>query len=281
MKPLFLFPAAIISLSLMRLHNFSSAPQPLTTIDSVIIEHQLDGTVKEWPVEKFSSDKDAGIDYAIDNDGQNLYLAMKIPGQGEQMKIMRMGMSFFIDLKGKHKKNQGIEFPIKKDIGGFQGGGMPQRNEQGERPDVKAIRMMLAINLISLKLFGFTDAEPVEQALDMDGSARIAYNWDSTDLMQIEYILPLKMLGDPASLDQKNISIGWKVNGAELPSSGTYTSGISGSKPTSSIGPGGGRPGTGTVNRSGSGQPDMQKMMQEQEIWTKYTFSIPAALKGF
>jgi hypothetical protein len=283
MKYLFLLPAAIISLAFTKTHYFSSASRLSEKIDSTVIEHKLDGTINEWPVDKFSSDKETNIQYAIDNDAQNLYLAMKITSQGEQMKLMRMGMKLFIDLKGKHKENLGVEFPLKKidnpDFSGAPPQSHGQRTEEAGKPDLKRMRMMLALNLIGMNLFGFTNGEPVEQSLEIEGSVKIAFDWDSTDIMHIEYLVPLKMLGEIPSLHQKIVSIGWKISGMEMPSGSNNLAGrpggggSPGGRPPR--GAGGSRPGGGT------GQVDMEKMMKEQEIWTKYTFLIPAALKGF
>jgi hypothetical protein len=100
--------------------------------------------------------------------------------------------------------------------------------------------------------------------------------------MQVEYLIPLKMLeADIASLNQKLISIGWKVNGMEMTGS-TSGSGSPGSVRTGMVAVPAGRGGIPTTvpgnNRPGSGkftQADKDKMMKEQEIWTKYTFTIP------
>src|SRR5450432_2678486 len=73
------------------------------TGDSSIINHVLDGSVKEWPSGQFKADGETGVQYAIDNDGKNLFLAMSIPNFRTQLKMMREGMSLYIDLKGKKK----------------------------------------------------------------------------------------------------------------------------------------------------------------------------------
>jgi hypothetical protein len=281
MKKLFLLSPALICLSFTGTENFSLLQNAESKNDSGIINHKLDGMADEWPGDKFSSDKETSIQYATDNDAQNLYLAMKIADQGEQIKLMRMGMNLYFDLKGKHKQNMGIEFPVKKDNSGFQGGGLPVRqsngqgNEQETKPDIKKIRMMLALNLLSMKLFGFTGGEPVEQNLETEGSLRIAFNWDSTDVMHIEYLIPLIMLGDMPSLNQKMVSIGWKVNGVEMPPASGSNNNSMGGIPNNGVGnrrPGGFADGRG----NGPSQADMEKMMKEQEIWTKYTFTIPS-----
>ena len=80
-----------------------------------------------------------------------------------------------------------------------------QKNNQEGKPDLTKMRMMFALNLISMKIFGFTEEKSQEQGLEIDNNIKIAFNWDSTNLMQIEYLVPLKMLEDDiTSLNQKN-----------------------------------------------------------------------------
>ena len=287
MKPLFLFFPVLTCFSFATTINFSFTQNTEVLTDSGIIIHKHDGIVDEWPADKFTDDKETGIQYALDNDAENLYMALIVSSQPEQFKIMSMGMRMFIDMKAKHKENRGIEFPIKKESGNIpmsQPGG--QGNEQGQKPDPKRIRMLLGRNMISLKLFGFTDDEPTEQDLEKAGSARIAYYWDSLEVMQIEYCIPLKMLEeDIATLNQKLISIGWKVNGFDMQGASANSSSPSSVRTGSvavPVGPGGiSRGGIPTSvpgnNRPGSGnfsQADKEKMMKEQEIWTKYTITI-------
>lgn len=243
--------------------------------DTISINHQFDGLTSEWPASVFETDKETGIRYAAHNDASSFYVAMEIPNQAMQMKMMRMGASFYIDLKGKKKENMGIEFPIKKDMtGNFasntnmrQTSGNQTDNDAQSRPDPKAMRMALAINLIKLKLFGFTDEEPKEQVLLVDGSANIAFSWDSSDVMHIEYRIPITMFDKPASLQNKLVSFGLKINGVQTPAS-----------PGAAVPPGRGSRMPAGGSRLGSSnipnQADMEKIMQEQSFWSKYTFIL-------
>lgn len=243
--------------------------------DTISINHQFDGQTSEWPASVFETDKETGIRFAAHNDASSFYIAMEIPNQAMQMKMMRMGASFYIDLKGKKKENTGIEFPIKKEMRGNyaantnmrQTSGNHTDNDAQSRPDPKAMRMALAINLIKLKLFGFSDDEPKEQVLLVDGSANIAFSWDSSDVMHIEYRIPLTMIDKPASLQNKLVSYGWKINGVQTPAS-----------PGAAVPPGRGSRMPAGGSRLGSSnipnQADMEKIMQEQSFWSKYTFIL-------
>lgn len=278
------FSVALLGLFFVTPRQHSIKPYLPVRIDSGIIQHTLNGSTDEWPAEKFTTDKETDIIYAIDNDAQYLYLALKITNQGEQIKMMSMGMKLFIDLKGKHKEDLGVEFPVKRSDGfSNPGAGLPppsqgQGDEQRVKPDMKIMRMRFVANIISMNLFGFSDEDQLNQNLETEGSVMIAYDWDTMNVMHIEYLLPLKMLDDKTSLDQKTVSIGWKVKGLELPSGSGGVSGrpagagSSGSRPSGRSG--GGRPG-------GGSQADFDKMSKEQQFWAKYTFSIPAGLKGF
>ena len=170
--------------------------------DTSSITHKMDGIPDEWPADRFITDKETGIRYAFDNDAQHLYITMKIRDELEQAKMMQMGMRLFIDLKGKRKQNLGIEFPIQKD---------------NIRSDLDGLRMMLSLGP-KMKLFGFTESGSPEQNIETAGDINIAFTWDSSYAMNIEYLVPLAMLEqDVVSLNQKIISIGWTINGVEMP----------------------------------------------------------------
>src|SRR4030095_130857 len=161
--------------------QLSSASQT----DTIPIVHILDGNIMEWPQEKFTIDKTTKIRYAVDNDSQMLFLALNIPDRTAQEIIMQKGMSLFIDVKGKKKENHGVEFPL----------GMENVS-----------------NIGNMKVFGFTNTEPVIQNVKTEGTINIAIGWDSSYALNIEYIVPLKMFeSSVAELNNKKISIGWKL----------------------------------------------------------------------
>jgi hypothetical protein len=266
----FSFPNSIISYK-----NYKSYPPGDTSIT-----HILDGKINEWPAQKFETDIPTEIKYALDNDARNLYIAMTIPDFQIQMKMMRQGMQLYIDLKGKKKQGKGIEFPVKRDRSDDNSGnsfrgqrneqfGGDEINDQQRKANLRSMRAVMAVNLISMKVFGFSDNEPGEQGLEMPGSANIAFTWDSTDIMHIEYKIPLSFFGNSSSLAQKNISIGWKLNGRDMLSPASTTAHHEGRQRG---GGGRGNFGGGSFNNRTTHQ-DSESIMKDQSFWTKYTIS--------
>ena len=195
MRIFYLLPAiSMLANSNYSYLNFSSTFQT----DTTIITHLLDGNTAEWPPEKFVTDKATKMDYAIDNDNQTLFLAINIPDRSIQKKVMQEGMNLYIDTKGKKKENKGIEFPV---------------------------RMENISSTENMKLFGFSNVEPFIQNIKTEGTANIAIAWDSSSILHIEYSIPLKIIeNDLSELNNKKISIGWKIEENKMPSSNTIQS---------------------------------------------------------
>jgi len=204
MRIFFLLPA----ISLLANSNYSHLKFSSTfQADTTIISHLLDGNTAEWPREKFVTDQPTKIEYAIDNDNQTLFLAINIPDRSIQKKVMQEGMNLYIDTKGKKKENKGIEFPV---------------------------RMENISSTENMKLFGFDNAEPFIQNIRTEGTANIAIAWDSSSILHIEYTIPLKLIEkDLSELNNKKISIGWKIEENKMPPSNTIQSSNNTTQPVS------------------------------------------------
>jgi hypothetical protein len=300
MKPLF-FVTGILIFSFFDKPAKCYCPLCAGYADTGHIIHVLDGSVAEWPADKFHLNDDSTVEYAADNDDKNLYLAMSVPDFDMQMKIMRNGMKLFIDLKGKKKEAKGVEFPVKGEAGNFQGhfSGAPLNSnsnnddQQKKKFDKKTVRGVMSLGLTALKLFGIAGNELEEQGLSMPGSVNIMFKWDDSDVMHIEYNIPLNILGELTSLNQKDISLGWKINGFERPAGmerpGESEGNTDGGGFSRGMGEGGGRSQYGGGGRGFGGRTrgttsrkiDPDEMRKEQNFWTKYMIIIQPAKKTF
>jgi uncharacterized membrane protein YgcG len=282
----------LASLSLIFLSfNRQSAANVSTSIndaDTGHVIHVLDGLVTEWPAGRFHLNEDSTVEYAVDNDDRNLYVAMSIPDFAMQMKVMRNGMKFFVDLKGKKKEGKGIEFPIRGEAGNPASSNTSEDMAQ-KKFDKKTTRNIMSLGLVALKLFGFEKNEHDEQGLIMPGSVNIAFKWDESDVMHIEYTIPFVLLGEPSSIDKKDISLGWTINGFENPrqaesgntdrNEGGFSRGHGGGGGRGQYG-GGGR-GFGSHAENNYRKIDPDEMRKEQSFWTKYLIVIQPAQKAF
>ena len=239
--------------------------------DTTVILHKEDGHTNEWPVTKFETDLGTDIKYAIDNDGTNLYMAMNISNEGIQMKILRMGMDMYVDLKGKKKEGRGITFPIKEEKKAADNEPVNKEvpveksSPQKKLLDKKIMRSTMTLHQVYMKVFGFEGSRSQDQGLSMPGSINVAFSWDTLDVMHIEYLVPLKMLGDLSSLKDKEISIGWKLNGMYPSDNPRYYS-----EQTS-----GGRGGHQKVGADNKPIIERETIIREQNIWKKYIISLP------
>ena len=226
MKTIFILP-------LITLNSFFEPSIHYSTIiqtDTTSIIHSLDGNISEWPSEKFISDKETKTRFVTDNDTQFLFLALTIPDRTTQRKIMQSGINLYVDLKGKKKENVGIEFPV-------------------------------ASNPAAMRLFGFSNSEPVILDIRSKGTVNIAFSWDSSNVLNIEYNIPLKMLeGSVSDLHNKKISVGWKLNEAETSFSNTQLVGV----------PSGNRSRTAAPNSTGSDFPQ-STAIKYKSFWTSHT----------
>jgi len=199
----------------------------------------------EWPREKFTIDKATKIRYAIDNDSQMLFLALNISDKTAQQIIMQKGMSLFIDVKGKKKESHGVQFPL----------GMENVS-----------------NIGNMKVFGFTNIEPVIQNVKTEGIINIAIGWDSSYALNIEYYVPLKMLeGSVTELNNKKISIGWKLKENDMTSDNIAPVSTT-SRVVAVQAPAGSRPPNNrNVGLSQSNTPPQTNTSKSQSIWTTHT----------
>src|ERR1700761_5478039 len=61
----------------------------------------VDGNIKEWGDSLKYYNKENKIDYAISNDKENMYVAVKIKDRIQQIRVLNAGLTFSVDTKGK------------------------------------------------------------------------------------------------------------------------------------------------------------------------------------
>jgi len=114
-------------------HSGSSTKMPGSWQSQPVV---VNGENSEWPSPYPSYDAKAMIGYAISNDSNNLYLTIETGDEMTQMKILKAGMTVWIDTGGGKTQTMGINFPLRNDNDALDlSKGSGKHASQGSEPE--------------------------------------------------------------------------------------------------------------------------------------------------
>jgi YD repeat-containing protein len=235
----------------------------------------IDGDIKEWGDSLRFYNAEKKMNYSLANDQNNLYMAIRINDRLDQMKILRAGLTFSIDPKGKKKDAFSITFPLT-----VQGStaltaikeNMDETTEQ-ERQDL--MREQLT-TLRGIKVEGFKDIEGDMITTSNTYGIQTAINYDQNGNLVCETAIPLKFfhVDNPA---KNEWAFNFKINGIARPrpenANGEQVErpGRRGGGMGDMGGGRGGRGGRGGGSRVQSlHPPDTGEMGRSEDFWKKF-----------
>jgi hypothetical protein len=270
----------------------------------------IDGKPDEWPQPFRYYEGTTKLQFAFSNDTGNLYICLKITDEVTQLRLFNSGLNIWVDPKGKKKEAVGLFFPIAQAREPGEGGGQKRHHQGGDesgdqatqKTDQFRLRRHARAQQLTLHIKGFMGVP--EQVLPLENSFGIsaAFDWDTFDILTIEYKLPLALvLGHVLSATDtvKAIGVGFVEPAPEAPHIGASNGGIqegetgAGDVSTSNgglrnlnngsnmggMGQGGynnGMGGGGGMGRGGGGRGggshsamDTNPANQEQKVWSK------------
>lgn len=202
-------------------------------------------------VNKMYSDEKSLFMYYVSNDENNVYIFLMTADRANIQKIMRYGLTTWVNPDGKNKKGLGIQFPVPSDesegSSSWKGGGKPengggggQRGQGpggGDRKDM--MNRMLAGKNKELVLIGFSgkgsrDTVQFTPDLDIKGNLEMMEGGN----LLVSLTLPIKKI-ESAGKEQADglLAIGFETGYMDLNQSGM---GGGGSQPSDGGGHGGG-----------------------------------------
>jgi len=241
-----------------------------------------DGNSQEWDRTHMSFDQDSKIGYEITNDDKNLYVLITTTDHTSQTKILRTGMSLFIDPAAEKNETVAVHFPLGSgDAQGMDGGlhTMPaQQGQPGEQPNLQQMRAKALINANQYTLSGFSKGNGgygIAEGNEAGVSVKIDLN--SSGEMVYEAVIPLRSFTQPAFTAKGGapISVGFAINALPKPamSSGGGGGGYSGGgMHGGGMGGrggrgGGGRGGRGGASGGGGNYTARQQLFKEVKVW--------------
>ncbi len=186
---------------------------------------KIDGDPMEWPQPFRYYDGNTKLQFAIENDTANIYLCFKITDEPTQLRLFNGGMAVWIDPKGKKKETAGIMFPLKHERIASGSGQKHKTQVEAEDPsvqrsDILRLKQHALLQQTTIHLKGFTGVPEQELPLKNDYGINVGFNWDSLNILSIEYKIPVKLLlGHNLLLADtlKPIGLGFLENALEVP----------------------------------------------------------------
>ena len=163
----------------------------------------IDGSDKDWPSPYPEYDDKAQIGYATSNDKENLYITVETGDPATQLKILREGLTVWIDRKGEKGEETAINYPIPTTFGqkehqrqkmaqdGQQGLGGDRLQKQRMELEDKVTAALADANEYSLQ--GFKSCNLQFPIMDMDTCGIVVrIGLDSTNELIWEAKVPFK-----------------------------------------------------------------------------------------
>lgn len=237
----------------------------------------VDGSIKEWGDSLSYYSPEERLHYAITNNKDTLYLAVKIYDRSEIMRILNAGLTFSIDPKGKKKETYSLTYPLN-----VQGGSSipfnrnPGENEGVSKEERNELLQEKLTRLRGIKVVGFKDIEDDMITTSNTYGIQTAINYDEAGNLIYEEAIPLKFFhADNKTEWAFNI----RINGIQRPKPTENSNGENeggggrrGGMGSGGMGGGGGRHGGGGSRHSGgqSGGDNGGEMAKSVDFWRKF-----------
>ena len=211
MKNICAYLVCIICIQLFSL-NISKAQSvtgDLSVLKAPATAINIDGNLKEWGDSLQYFNAELNTRYAITNDKENLYFAIRIDDPTEAARVLKAGISFGVDPKGKKKAVYTITFPVNT-----QQAAKPYQPNMGEltQADRDELHRQIITSLRGIKVEGFKDIEGDMITTSNTYGIKTAIDYDAKGSLVCEAAIPFKFLpGDNNPKTEWNFNI--KVNG--------------------------------------------------------------------
>jgi hypothetical protein len=198
----------------------------------------IDGNNNDWPQPYPEYDSKASLGYAVSNDKENLYITCETGDQATQLKILRNGLTVWIDKTGEKEEVTAINFPIPRSFNrgvgakaaddadrpspGHWGQGQQTNGQQRANMEDRIRKMMDGANEYSLQ--GFRACNTQFPILEKDSCGIIVrIGLDETNELVWEAVIPFKTFYKPqiSKTDKgKPMTVCFQTTGVDRPAGG-------------------------------------------------------------
>jgi len=233
----------------------------------------IDGSNKDWPSPYPYYDDKAQLGYAVSNDKENLYITVETGDPATQLKIMKKGLTVWIDKEGGTELKTAINYPIptfddnkKSEDNSLAQGGHFQQSADAEQQlkqrlsiSDKVRQLLLNATEFSLEGFKFCNYQFPVQRGDSCGIV-VHMGMDDDNELVWEAVVPFKTFYPKATVDKRDMGrqLSICIETTELPRPAGQHSGGGGNRgggfrPSVGMGGGMGMGFGGGMHRGGGG----------------------------
>ena len=156
----------------------------------------VDGNSADWEMPLRFGNTNGSLQYNITNDNEFVYVCIATSDENTKMRILRAGISIYIDINGKKNKLTGITYPIKEN----------QENNRSRKPNFTKSN--------SYKCFGFLNDVDGEYYLNANNVIKMSIDYDLNNNLVVEASIPIKSFytKNLSTTTSPNISLGIVLN---------------------------------------------------------------------
>ena len=253
----------------------------------------IDGSNKDWPSPYPEYDEKAQLGYAVSNDKDNLYITVETGDLATQLKILRNGLTVWIDKTGEKNELTAINYPIPQN--GEEriadGPEMGQRkHEERQRIELEDRVKNARLLATEYSLQGFKSCNLQYPIGEKDScGVMVSMNIDADNELVWEAVIPFRSFYFKPETDKRDkgkpLSICIETVGMKRPSgqaSAPRANSGGGIRPGFGFGMGGMGVGMNTGGRSRGGHTTpqnavniMEPMYKSSITWKKFGIAVP------
>ncbi|UOE50157.1 hypothetical protein MTO98_03615 [Mucilaginibacter sp. SMC90] len=244
------FQAFVLTLAAQFLAaNHSSAQNAKNILQGPPVNITVDGDLKEWGDSLRYYNEEKRLNYALANDKDYLYAAIRVSDRLDKIKVLNAGITLSIDPKGKKKDSFMLTFPLAAP--GDKPDFAKPKDDNGEitQADRDELMRERITKLRYIKVVGFKDIEDEMITTSNTYGVKTAINYDANGDLVYEAAIPLSFFHAGNDTFRSEWSFNFKINGFQRPTGG----GAEGGQEGGGFGGGGGRGGRGGGMGGGRG----------------------------
>lgn len=179
-----LLPVAVLLLGCSRPPATSSAARFAATPPAV------DGQTAEW-TDSLRYDPTSKLQYQVLNDSRMVYLRLKVADQGTQARVLRRGLTVWLDTTGRNQHQFGVRYPL----GGVPAGAQVVPDPNAPLADRRARRDLALTEMREMELLNYKGSKtPTLTDAQSQLGVKAALGFNAQDDLVYELAVPLRLL---------------------------------------------------------------------------------------